>query len=98
LRPSNNLMEMLQAKVEGMEPVYWNDETCDVWLVVYRTDPGVSFKSNSNVRGRLWVLEDGDVIKQQIMIFDSTLVFERMSREKSEQLQKKLQDLDETSE
>jgi hypothetical protein len=95
LRPSNNLMEMLQATVEGQGQVIWNDEPHDAWLVVYRSDPAVSFKSDYNVRGRLWVLDDGDVIKQQIMIFDSTLLFERMSREQSERLLKKCKELDE---
>jgi hypothetical protein len=95
LRPSNNLMELLQATVEGEEQVMWNEEPHDVWLVVYRSDPAVSFKSDYNVRGRLWVLADGDVIKQQIMIFDSILLFERMSRARSEWLMKKCKELDE---
>jgi hypothetical protein len=100
LRPSNNLMEMLQAKVEDMEPIVWNDEQYDAWLVVYRSDPAASFKSDpkANIRGRLWVLDDGDVIKQQIMIFDSVLLFERMSIAQSERLLKKRRDLDDHSE
>ncbi len=84
LRPTNNLMEMLHATVEGKEPIYWNGEIYDAWLVIYRSDPGMSFGSNSSNRGKLWVLEDGTVIKQQAMIFDSVLSFVRMSDEEAD--------------
>jgi len=98
LRPSNNLMEMLHAKVEGKELIYWNANICDAWLVVYHGDPGIGFATSSNTRGKLWVLEDGTVIKQQAVIFDSTLSFVRMSKEESAQLLKKCQEQGESDE
>ena len=90
LRPTSNLMEMLHATVEGKEPIYWNGEIYDAWVVVYRSDPGISFGANSATRGKLWVLDDGTVIKQQAMIFDSMLSFVRMSGEETEKLVEKM--------
>jgi hypothetical protein len=89
LRPTNNLMEMLRATVEGKEPIYWNGEIYDAWLVIYRSDPGMSLAANYNTRGKSWVLADGTVIKQQAMIFDSVLNFVRMSAAESARLKEK---------
>jgi hypothetical protein len=69
----------MRATVEEKEPIYWNSEIYDAWVVVYRGDPGAGFAAKSGNRGKLWVLDDGTVIKQQAMIFDSILSFVRMS-------------------
>lgn len=79
LRPVGNMMEILHAVVERKEPLYWNGEIQNAWVVVYREDPGLSLGENSNKRGTAWVLEDGTVIRQQAMIFDSKLSFVRMA-------------------
>lgn len=88
LRPTSNLVEMLYARVEGKGMVRWNEEMYDAWLVVYRNDPSVNYGSDSATRGKVWVLQDGTVIKQQTMIFDSELSFVRMSPAESERLVK----------
>jgi len=89
LRPTNNLMQMLYATVQGKEPIYWNGEIYDARVVVYRNDPGVSFGDPVTPQGKLWVLADGTVIKQQTMIFDSALIFVRMPRAETERLVEK---------
>jgi hypothetical protein len=89
LHPMNNLMEMMQAVVESKEPIYWDKEIFSAWVVVYKSDPGSSIGSNSIVRGKAWVLENGTVIKQQTMIFDSILCFIRMSEGETAQLLEK---------
>lgn len=91
LKSTSSLIEILHATVEEKEPIYWNGEIHDAWLVVYRNDPGFGFGSNSAIRGKLWVLGDGTVIKQQAMIFDSVLSFIRMSRDETAWLVKKCQ-------
>jgi hypothetical protein len=88
LRPTANLMEVMRATVEEKEPIYWNSQIYDAWVVVYRGDPGAGFAAKSGNRGKLWVLEDGTVIKQQAMIFDSILSFVRMTGTESDQLVK----------
>ncbi|HEY4760413.1 MAG TPA: hypothetical protein VIH42_07530, partial [Thermoguttaceae bacterium] len=84
--------ELLHATVRGKEPFFWNGEIHDAWLVVYQSDPGLVFGANSRPRGSLWVLDDGRVIKQQAMIFDSTLSFVRMSEEDAAELVIKCQE------
>jgi hypothetical protein len=90
-RPTSSAMEILYAVVEEKEPIYWDSDMHDAWVVTYKNDPGVSFESDSGKRGKLWVLEDGTVIKQQVLIFDSKLCFIRMNRQESERLEKKCQ-------
>jgi hypothetical protein len=92
LRPTSNLMEMLHALVEKKEPIYWNMEIYDAFLVVYHTDPGIGFGSRSPAHGKLWVLDDGTVIKQQTMIFDTVLSFVRMNSSDTARLEKKCQE------
>jgi len=77
LRPRDPL-EILQATVERREPVSWNGHTEDVWLVVYQSDPGAALGSRRAPRGRLWVRRDGTVLKQQIMLFESSMTFVRL--------------------
>ena len=78
LRPPNNPLEILQATVTGAQPIVWNDRTVETWLVVYRSDPGHGLGSDERPRGRLWVRRDGTVLKQQVMIFNSTMIFVRL--------------------
>jgi hypothetical protein len=65
LRPLNNPLEILQAKVEGIEPITWDGRTVETWLVVYRSDSGFRLSGNQTPRGRLWVRRDGTVLKQR---------------------------------
>ena len=78
LRPPNDPVEIMQATVEGTEPMVWHGETLDTWLVVYRSDPGIGPDGKGEPRGRIWVRPDGTVLKQQVMLFASRLSFVRM--------------------
>ena len=88
LRPTASLMEVLRATVEEKEPIYWNSRIHNAWLVVYRSDPVAGYGAKTGNRGKLWVLDDGTVIKQQAMIFDSILSFVRMSGDEAARLAK----------
>jgi hypothetical protein len=79
LRPPNEPIEILKAKVEGLEPSVWNGRPESVWLVVFRADPGFGMGEDKTVRGRLWVRTDGTVLRQQIMVFDCVLTFVRLA-------------------
>jgi len=80
LRPPNMPVEIIQAKVEGREPVVWGGRVQNAWLVVYRTDPGVGSTGARSPRGKLWVHDDGTVLKQEVNLFNSRMTFERLSR------------------
>lgn len=74
----NRPLEILQAKVEGTEPVIWGGRPEQTWLVVYRTDPGRSLGGEETPRGRLWVRRDGTVLKQEVRILECMLSFVRL--------------------
>jgi hypothetical protein len=79
-RSAGNTMEIQVAKVEGREMITWENQILETWLVVYRNDPGRGFSSASDIpRDKVWVSDDGRVLKQQVTIFDSSMTFFRMS-------------------
>jgi len=81
LLPPNSPLEIVQARVEGKEPMHWEGKTIYAWLVVYRDDSGAASSRPKDSRGRLWVRpEDGTVIKQEVKLLSSTLTLVRLSR------------------
>ena len=79
LWPAKKPLEIIHAKVEGTEPIFWNGEMVDAWLVVYRSDPGSGVGGISSPKGKLWVRRDGMVLRQQVMLFDSAITFLRLT-------------------
>jgi len=80
---SHSLMEVLQASVEGHELIMWNGTPVDTLLVVYRGDPGSAFGASRIPRGKLWVDRDGEVLRQEVSLFNSHVAFERMNEKES---------------
>jgi hypothetical protein len=83
-RSASSPMEIQIAKVEGRELITWNEQIIDTWLVVYRNDPGQSFRNNQSPQDKLWVADDGRVLKQEAVIFDSTMTVTRMTDKESQ--------------
>ena len=54
----------------------WNGASVETLLVVYRADSGAAF--GGAPRGKMWVDSSGTVLRQEIVIFDSKLVFLRL--------------------
>jgi len=54
----------------------WDGETVGVFVVVYRADSG---SAQRDPRAKLWVRDDGTVLKQQVTVLGSRLVFTRLS-------------------
>ena len=86
LRPPNSPREILCATVESRAPILWNGQVADAFLVVYRSDPGAAIGSAGSPRGKLWVRRDGVVLRQQVMVFRSTLTFVRLPERESARL------------
>jgi hypothetical protein len=82
LRPSRDPMEILQATVERTEDIHWNGNTVEAHLVVYRTDPGAGLMTVGETRGRLWVRADGLVMRQEITVMNTKLLFTRLNGDK----------------
>ncbi|HEY2827851.1 MAG TPA: hypothetical protein VGJ04_09650 [Pirellulales bacterium] len=86
LRPPNNPVDVLQARVERRDLLMWEGQTVPVNVVEYRTDSGSALSSTSHSRAKLWVRDDGAVLKQQVSVLGSELVFVRLSDDRSDEL------------
>ncbi|MEX2114624.1 MAG: hypothetical protein WD845_15630 [Pirellulales bacterium] len=84
-RPPNSPIEILQAQVERAESITWDGRQDSGKLIVFRSDPG-SGPSGDEVRGRMWVRDDGLVVRQEVTVLRSRLVFARLSTDPAERL------------
>jgi hypothetical protein len=84
LRDPRSPVEVLQAQVESSEFLMWQDRAVPVNLVVYRADSGSALSSTREPRVKLWVGQEGTVLKQEVSMLNSKIQFVRMSRERSE--------------
>jgi hypothetical protein len=86
---NRNPVEVLHARVDGHESVPVGDETVLTLTVTYRTDSGSILGGGQTPRGKLWVAEDGTVLKQTTYLFGSQLItFERASGARAEEILK----------
>lgn len=85
-------MEILRAAVEAREPIVWEGRHVPAWLVVYRADDGLG-DARGRIRGRLWVSDDGTVLRQELKLLDLSLTFRRMDAEETQQCRQRKQEL-----
>jgi hypothetical protein len=90
LRPPGNPLEILQATVQDTEPIRWNGRTAETLVVVYASDSGSRLGRRQRPRGKLWVRPDGTVLKQQVMIFNSTMTFVRLRDDQAAALERRV--------
>jgi len=83
LRPPNSPMEPMQAVVVGEEWLDWHGRGMNTLVVEYRADSGTGFTSNGPPRGKMWVLKDGRIIQQEIMVLTSQMRFVRLKEAES---------------
>ncbi len=88
-RSPRSPIDILQATVEAEESIRWNGERTPVRLVVYRGDPG-SGRGSNEMRGRMWVDEDGNVLRQEVTTFRSPIQFERVPESVASELRAQL--------
>ncbi|MBI3839541.1 MAG: hypothetical protein HY288_16600 [Planctomycetia bacterium] len=84
-RPPSSPMEILQASVEQEERITWDGERVNCRVIVYRNDSGSGLAGNDN-RGRVWVRDDGVVLRQEVSIFKSHLHFIRLPDNRSKEM------------
>lgn len=77
LRPGHSPIEILHADVGPEETLYWEDGLVRVHVVSYREDPS----SHREPRCRLWVDRSGRVLKQEAILFGTSMTFLRRSDE-----------------
>lgn len=84
-RAPNNPIEILQAVVEREDKITWAGQSVNSRLIVYRPDAG-SGLSGGATRGRVWVRDDGLVLRQEVAVFRSHLQFVRLSDQQAENI------------
>jgi hypothetical protein len=94
LRPPLNPVDILQARVESRDVLMWEGETVSVFVVVYRSDSGSAMR---DPRSKLWVRDDGTVLKQEVSVLGSRLVFLRLSGERAKELSDNSRENDESA-
>lgn len=77
-KPRGQAVEILQATVESWETIAEPDGPRRVWVVVLRDEAGVPLSGAQRTKGRMWVREDGLVIKQEMSVLNSRLLFVRV--------------------
>lgn len=91
LLPPNAPMDILEARVEGKDPIQWDDKIIDTWLVVYRKEPGSRASRSNQSEGRMWVHPDGTVLKQEVKLLNAPLTLVRLSDEAAAALMDKVE-------
>jgi hypothetical protein len=88
-RAPDSPMEILQAVVEREDPMLWHGQPVQTRIVVYRGDSGGG-RGSETIRGRMWVREDGIVLRQEVSVFKSPIQFERIPDEQAATLRESL--------
>jgi hypothetical protein len=84
-RAPSEPIEILQAVVEREDKITWAGKTVNSRLIVYRPDAGSGLAGNEP-RGRVWVRDDGVVLRQEVAVLRSHLQFIRLSDEQAENI------------
>lgn len=88
-RAPHSPMEILQASIEKEDPMVWYGRPVLTRVVVYRGDSGGG-RGSDTMRGRMWVREDGVVLRQEVTVFKSPIQFERIPDEQATALRESL--------
>jgi hypothetical protein len=82
-RAASSPLEILQAVVEREDQFHWDGRLVNTRVIVYRGDSG-SGSGGGETRGRMWVRDDGVVLRQEVAVFKSPLQFDRLSDSQAE--------------
>jgi len=76
-RPRTDPMEILEATVQREELIEWNGRLQRTKLVVYHRDQGAGLRDEAEPTAKMWVLDDGLVVRQEALLLGSWLQFLR---------------------
>lgn len=77
--PPNSPVQILLARVEKSEFIEHGGELVEVFVVVYHDEAGSGLGSTRAPIGRTWVEPGGDVLRQEVMLSNLRLRFERLA-------------------
>ncbi len=90
LRSPTNPVEILQAAVETTEPILVEGQPEEVFVVVYRADAGRRLGGMTSWQQRLFVRQDGTVVRQEVRLLGSTMTFVRLPERQAASLAEKV--------
>lgn len=77
--PPNSPVQILLARVESSDYIQWNGEVVHTMVVVYHDEAGSGIGTARAPIGRMWVEPDGTVLRQELMLSNLKLLFERLT-------------------
>lgn len=87
-------LEMVEARVTERLRLTEEGVTTNVWIVEYRATEKTGSTDEGRVRARLYVAEDGRVLKHEAFLLGSSVTFYRRSKDDSAQIAQELLELD----
>jgi hypothetical protein len=93
-RTPNQAVELVQAEVVGEDTIPFEGQLVKTKQVEYRSLESAGVSADDALRARLWVADDGTVLRQDVYLFNVRLRFIRKQDEPSEQRAVELLDLD----
>ena len=88
-RALDSPMEILEAVVDREDSIYWDGKTHKSRMITYRADAG-SGLAGKETRGRVWVRDDGVVLRQDVAILKTHLQFVRLTDRQAENIWRSL--------
>ncbi|QDU88699.1 hypothetical protein Pla175_20800 [Pirellulimonas nuda] len=82
----HNPVELLEAEVVEETKISFNGELTAVRLIVYRSMSSAGVSSEDRIRAKLWVGEDGRVLRQEVRLMKTRLRFDRLPNAKAKRL------------
>jgi hypothetical protein len=83
-RPPTDPVELVEGHVVASEMIQHAGRTESVRRVEYRRLHSAGVASGNDIRGIVWVAEDGRVLRQEVNVFAAKVRFERMEDEDSQ--------------
>lgn len=77
LRPSTDVMELLQAEVVAEETIPHNGDLPTTRRIEYRSMSSAGVSSEHTLRATVWVAEDGTVLRHDVHLLGAVLRFNR---------------------
>ncbi|QDT69133.1 hypothetical protein MalM25_20610 [Planctomycetes bacterium MalM25] len=87
-------LEMIEATVSDRIRLSDGAENTEVWIVEYRATEKTGSTDKGRLRARLFVAEDGRVLKQEAFLLGSSVTFLRRSEEESQRIADELLELE----
>jgi hypothetical protein len=85
--------ELIEAEVVEEEPIYFHGQLHTTRRIEYRSVNADGVSTTNRRRARLWVAEDGTVLREELVLMDLVLTFDRVPDDRTEQMAAELLDL-----